>query len=190
MCVGGRCRCRPGVTVDERAGQGAIDEDGELARGGGEGLGLADADSQAAVEGAERGLAPDEAQGGHPKHGGRAIGGRLGAGAKAPAARDLVLRGEREPRREVLLGGPPAEVGPDLGQQLERGIGGDAIDLGEVGAGQVVERRAHVEGGFIPVAAGDPRARQRGAWLNGAVGTFMTPRWLFDSRMKSWPPFW
>ena len=157
----------PDVTIDERAGQGAIDEDGELARGGGEGLGLADADGQAAVEGTERGLAPDEAQGSHPQHGGGAIGGRLGAGAEAPASGDLVLGGEREPRREVLLGGPSREVGPDLGEELERGIGGDAIDLGEVGAGQVVERRANVEGRFIPVAAGHAWAGQRG---RGRVG--------------------
>ena len=34
----------PGVAIDERAGQGAVDKDGELAGGGGEGLGLADAD--------------------------------------------------------------------------------------------------------------------------------------------------
>ena len=38
------------VAIDERAGEGAVDEDGELAGGGGEGLWLADADSQAAVE--------------------------------------------------------------------------------------------------------------------------------------------
>ena len=50
------------VAIDERAAQGAIDEDSELARGGGEGLGLADADSQAPVEGAERGLPPDQRQ--------------------------------------------------------------------------------------------------------------------------------
>ena len=160
----------PGVTIDERAGQGAIDEDGELARGGGEGFGLPDADGQPPVESAEGGLAPDEAQGGHPKHGGRAIGGWLGAGAEATTARDLVLRGEREPRREMLLGGPPAEVGPDLGQQLERGIGGDAIDLGEVGAGQMVERRAHVKGRFIPVAAGNPWAGQGGGGRVGRGG--------------------
>ena len=54
-----------GVFVDERAGQGAIDEDGELAGGGGDGLGLTDADGQSAVEGAEGGLAADETHGGH-----------------------------------------------------------------------------------------------------------------------------
>ena len=158
------------VAIDERAGEGAVDEDGELAGGGGEGLRLADADGQAPVEGAQRGLAADETHRGDAQHGGRAIGGRLGLGAEAPAARDLVLRGEREPGREMLLGGPPAEVGPDLGQQLERGIGGDAIDLGEVGAGQMVERRAQVEGRFIPVAAGHPWARQRGGGRVGRGG--------------------
>ena len=41
------------VAIDEGPGEGAIDENGELARGRREGLGLADADSQPAVEGAE-----------------------------------------------------------------------------------------------------------------------------------------
>ena len=66
------------VAIDERAGEGAVDEDGELAGGGGEGLWLADADSQAAVERAERGLAPDQSHGSHPQHGGGAIGRGLG----------------------------------------------------------------------------------------------------------------
>ena len=67
----------------------------------------------------------------------------------------------------MLFGGPPAHVGANLREQLERGVGGDAIDLGEVGAGQVVERRAQVEGRFVPVAAGDPWARE---WRGGRLG--------------------
>ena len=73
-----------GVFVDERAGQGAIDEDGELAGGGGDGLGLTDADGQPAVEGAEGGLAADETHGGHAEDSGGAIGRRLGLRAEAP----------------------------------------------------------------------------------------------------------
>ena len=37
-------------------------------------------------------------------------------------------------------------VGADLGDQLEGGIGGEAIDLREVDAGEVVEDGPHVEG--------------------------------------------
>ena len=69
------------VVIGEGAAEGAIDEDGDLARGGGDGFGLPYPDSQTAVEGAERGLAPDDAEGGHPEHGGRAIGGWFGCGS-------------------------------------------------------------------------------------------------------------
>ena len=86
---------RTGVFVDERARQHAIDHDGQLAGGGGEGFGLADADGQAAVEGPEG------------------------------------------------------------------GIGRDAIDLGEVDAGQLVEGGADVDGGFVAVAASDAGTRKR-----------------------------
>ena len=167
------------VAIREGAAEGAIDEDGDLARGGSDGLGLPHPDGETAVKGAERGLAPDDAAGGHSEHGGRAIGGGLGAGAEPAAAGDLVLGGAGEPRGEMLLSGPPADVGADLGEQLERVIGGDAIDLGQVGAGQLVERRANVEGRLIPVATGDPRARQRGGgaprpWRSGSPAG---PRW-------------
>ena len=63
------------VAVDERAGERAVDQDRQLARGRGEGFGLADAHGQAAIEGAERRRAPDQAQGGDPEDRGGAIGG-------------------------------------------------------------------------------------------------------------------
>ena len=98
------------VLIAERAGQGAIDQDGELAGGGGEGFRLADADGQPAVEGAEGGLAADETHGGNAQHGGRAVGGGLGFAAEAPAAGDPVLGREGEPGGEVVRGGPAAEI--------------------------------------------------------------------------------
>ena len=73
------------VAIDEGAGQGAIDENGQLARGRGDGLGLADADGQPAVESAEGGLPADQPHGSEAEHGGGAIGGRLGLGAEAAA---------------------------------------------------------------------------------------------------------
>ena len=74
-----------GVAIRKSAVERAIDEDRDLARGRRDGLGLSHSNGQAAVEGPERGLAPDDAEGGHPEHGGGAIGGGLGAGAD-PAA--------------------------------------------------------------------------------------------------------
>ena len=85
----------------------------------------------------------------------------LGLGAEPAAAGDPVLGGEGEPGGEVVFGGPPAEVRADLGDQLEGPVGGDAIDLREVHAGQVVERGADVDVGFVPVAPGDARVRER-----------------------------
>ena len=44
-----------GVAVVEGAAKDAVDEEGDLARGRGDGLGLADAVGDAAIEGSERG---------------------------------------------------------------------------------------------------------------------------------------
>ena len=156
------------VAVDERAGERPVDQDRQLARGRGEGFGLADADGQAAIEGPERRLASDQTQRGDAQDGGGAIGGRLGSGTEAPAAGDAVLGGEGEPGGEVVLGGPAREVGPDLGDQLEGVIGGDAIDLRHVDAGQVMQGGADVDVGFVPMPAGDAGPRQRGrGWRHG-----------------------
>ena len=67
------------VAIDQGAVEGAIDEDGELAGGGGDGLGLADADGQAPVEGTEGGLAAAAAHDGEAEHGGGAIWPRVGS---------------------------------------------------------------------------------------------------------------
>ncbi len=66
-----------GIAVHQRAFQSAIHQDGELARGRGNGLRLADPGSEAAIEGAERGLCPPEAHGGHAQDARGPIGGRL-----------------------------------------------------------------------------------------------------------------
>ena len=72
--------------------------------------------------------------------------------------------GEGKPGGEVVFGGPARGVGADLGDELEGGIGGNTIDLGEVDAGQVVEGGADVDVGFVAVPAGDSWARQRRRW--------------------------
>lgn len=74
----------------------------------------------------------------------------LGAGTEEPTARDLVLRGQREPRSEVLRRGPARHVGPNLGDELEGRVGRDAIDLRQIDAsGQVMEGRANLEARFV-----------------------------------------
>ena len=57
--------------------QCAIDQDGEFARGRGDGLGLADAGGQATIERAERGLRAAETHRGHAQDRGGAIGGAV-----------------------------------------------------------------------------------------------------------------
>ena len=91
--------------------------------------------------------------------------------AEEASAGDLVVRREREPGREVFLGGPPRHVGPDLGEESERVVGADAIDLRQVDAGELVQRRAEIEARFVLarlVAAA--RGRQRGRRGRGRGG--------------------
>ena len=45
--------------------------------------------------------------------------------------------------------GPAAHVGADLGEQPQRIVGADAIDLREVHPGELVERRAQIEARFV-----------------------------------------
>ena len=49
---------RPWIGVDKLSFQGSVDEDGELASGGCDRLGLPDAERQATIKGAERRLSP------------------------------------------------------------------------------------------------------------------------------------
>ena len=60
----------------------------------------------------------------------------------------------------MVLGGPAAHVGADLGNELERAIGREAIDLGQVRAGQVVQDGPDVKVGFVAMPAGDARGWQ------------------------------
>ena len=142
------------VVIDERAVEGAVDENGELARGGGDGLGLADAHGQSSVEGPEGGLAADETHGGDAQHAGGAVRRGLGFTAEPATAGDPVLRREGEPGGEVVFAGPARRGGADLGDQLENAVGGEAIDLREIDAGQVVECRTDVDVRFIAARRG------------------------------------
>ena len=74
-----------------------------------------------------------------------AVGGGERLGAEEAAAGDFVVGGQRQPGREVLLGGPAAHIGANLGEQPEGTVGADSVELREVDAGEVVERGANVE---------------------------------------------
>ena len=141
----------PRITVDEGAGQRAVDQDRELAGSRGDRLRFPDAEGETSIKGAEGGLRLADRFGGQTERGGGAIGGRLRAGPEQAAARDFVIRGEGQPRGEVLLGGPSCHVRPDLGDEFETGVRAEAIDLGEVDApGEMMEEGADVQAGFIP----------------------------------------
>ena len=49
----------------------------------------------------------------------------------------------------MFVGGPARHVGADLGQQPERVVRPDAIELGEVDAGELMEGRPELEAGFV-----------------------------------------
>jgi len=67
----------------------------------------------------------------------------------------------------VFLGGPPAHVGANLSDQTQRTVGANGVDLGEIDAGEVVERGANLEPRLIvarllPRAGRGDRAARRG----------------------------
>lgn len=152
------------VGIDEAVVEDAIDEDGELAGRGRDGLGFAGTDGETPTEGAERGLGAADIGGGEAQDGGRAIGGGLGPAAQQAPAGDLVAGGERQPGREVLLGRPAGHVGADFGEQPQGVIGADPVQLGQVHARELVQRSADLEAGLVSVGlvAGLGRREGRG----------------------------
>ena len=153
--------------VGRSAAEHSVDEEGKLARCGGDGLGLADARAHAAVEGAEGVIASSEAHGGHAEDLGGSIGRGLGAGAEELGSRDLVTGCDGEPRGEVLLAGPADHVEPDLREELEGSVGSDTRQLGEIAASTKREqRRTDLEGRLIGAAVPGPA----GLWQERAGG--------------------
>ena len=49
----------------------------------------------------------------------------------------------------MLVGGPAGHVGADLGEQPERVVGPDAVELREVDAGELMEERPELEARFV-----------------------------------------
>ena len=80
---------------------------------------------------------------------------------RMPTETMRVVERSPEPGGEVVLGGPAARVGADLGDELEGTVGREAIDLREVDAGQVVQHGPDVEVWFIAASARAARAGQR-----------------------------
>src|SRR5262245_35351086 len=71
---------------------------------------------------------------------------------------ELVLWSQRQPGREVLLGGPAHHVNANFRDKLEGGIGRNSIDLREVDtAGEVMQWGADLEARFVVARLpGDP----------------------------------
>jgi hypothetical protein len=132
-----------------------IDQAGRLAGRGGDGLGCAEVSPLAAEESTQGGVAVVEAEGRQAESGGGPVGVGLGAGAELLAAGGLASRGESQPGGEILPGGPAGHtrtcmrckcVEADLSDEFEGGLGVDALDGGQVDAGEAEEMRAHRKG--------------------------------------------
>lgn len=123
--VSGRAR----VVVDEVARQGAIDQHREFARGGGNRFGLAGADSQTPIESAERAGGAREAHRAAAQGCCGSISGWRSSGAEQASAGNFVVGGQRKPGGKMLFDRPAAHVETDLGNDLQRGVRADAVDL-------------------------------------------------------------
>lgn len=159
-----------GVFIKEFAFESTVNKDGELTRGSGDGLGLADAGGKTAVEAAQCGLGAAQGHGGHAECGGGTIGRGLGAGAEQPAAGDFVVWGEGEPGGEMFFAWPSAHIRADFGDQFEGGIRGNAVDLRQIhAAGNVMERGPDIETGLIVAGlfAGARTGQRGGRRLDG-----------------------
>jgi hypothetical protein len=86
------------VDIHQMVFERAIDEDGELARGGGDGFGLSDAKGHPTIERTECGSGTPEIHGAEAEDGGGAIRRGLRPAAEEAPAGDLVLGRENQGR--------------------------------------------------------------------------------------------
>ena len=102
---------------------------------------------------------------------------------------------EREPRREVLGGRPAGHVGANLGDQFQRGIRANAVNLREIDAARdLMQRRAQLEArivvGVPAVDAGrgqrrgGPRPGRRQALQVGLDGVIARRELASDTRRR------
>ncbi len=156
----------PGVLIDEPILESAVDENGELSSGGGDGFGFTDAIGETSIVGAESGLCTPEAECGHAENASGAVCRGLCFRAEESPAGDFVIGREGKPGSEVLFSRPSVHIGTDLGEQAKRGIGSDGVDLGEVDPGDLVEERPELEPRFVH--SGLARFSRR--WQGGVRG--------------------
>ena len=98
-------------------------------RGSRDRLGLADTEGDPSVERAERGLGAPQVHGGEAQDRRRPVGGRLSTTAQEASTRHLVVGREGEPGGEVFLRRPAGHLGANFGEEAERVIGADAVQL-------------------------------------------------------------
>ena len=158
--VGVRGR-RPGIVMDHAVFACAVDEQGEFASRRRNGFRFADAGRQASIERAEGRLGATQAHRGQAQDRRGPVGRGLRPGAEEATARDLVLRRQGEPRGEMFPSRPAAHVGADLGDETQRTVRANGMELREIDASERLEGAADVEAGFVaPGLRGRPRRRE------------------------------
>ena len=89
--------------------------------------------------------------GGQPEGRRGPVGGLFRAGAQGLPARDVLVGGQAKPGGKVLHRGPPMHIQADFGDDRLDGEHLQAIDLGQIHTGHLIQVAAQIEGGFIPL---------------------------------------
>ena len=125
--------------------QGVIEENCDLARGRGDRLDLPDARGKPPVKGTQGGVGSSDRYRGEPQE-------RRGPAPRAARARreylatgDLVARRQAKPGGKVLCARLGGKVVAALGDQFEREVWAEAVDLRQVLAEQHKQRCANIE---------------------------------------------
>lgn len=88
---------RAGIDVFHNEAHYVVEQNDNLARGGGDRLGLADSRPQPAVEGPKSGICFADRDSRHPQYPRDPVGGLAGVRRENLAAADLAARGKRQP---------------------------------------------------------------------------------------------
>ena len=156
-----RTMATAGIVIDYAVFACAVDEQGEFASRRRNGFRFADAGRQASIERAEGRLGATQAHRGQAQDRRGPVGRGLRPGTEEATARDLVLRRQGEPRGEMFPSRPAAHVGADLGDETQRTVRANGMELREIDASELLEGAADVEAGFVaPGLRGRPRRRE------------------------------
>ena len=123
-----------GVCVRQAESERPIEKNRQFSSGGGHRCGFAGAGGESAIESSQGGLRFTDADRCSPQERGRSIRRPVSLRAEDASSRDLVTRGEAQPRREVFGGRPFRHVVPALRHKSQDGIGAETVDLAQVGA--------------------------------------------------------